>query len=57
MDARFGAYGEMNQGWTGEDVRGFAKMFGNQNRIWYAVNGTEEVDDKFNVNKVNYENN
>lgn len=53
MDARFGAYGEMNQGWTGEDVRGFAKMFGNQNRIWYAVNGTGEVDKKFNVNENN----
>jgi argininosuccinate synthase len=40
MNARFGAYGEMNTGWTGEDVRGFAKIFGNQNRIWQAVNGT-----------------
>jgi argininosuccinate synthase len=38
MSAKFGAYGEMNQGWTGDDVRGFAKIFGNQNTIWYAVN-------------------
>jgi argininosuccinate synthase len=43
MNARFGAYGEMNTGWTGEDVRGFAKIFGNQNRIWQAVNGHKEV--------------
>ncbi|TAF55543.1 MAG: argininosuccinate synthase [Sphingobacteriia bacterium] len=30
MSARFGQYGEMNKGWTGEDVRGFTKIFGNQ---------------------------
>ncbi|MBX3102074.1 MAG: argininosuccinate synthase [Bacteroidetes bacterium] len=38
MNSRFGAYGEMNTGWTGEDVRGFARIFGNQNRIFHAVN-------------------
>jgi argininosuccinate synthase len=38
MQSRFGAYGEMNTGWTGEDVRGFARIFGNQNRIWHSVN-------------------
>jgi argininosuccinate synthase len=38
MNSKFGAYGEMNQGWTGQDVRGFAKIFGNQNSIWHAVN-------------------
>lgn len=38
MRSKFGAYGEMNQGWTGDDVRGFAKIFGNQNTIWHAVN-------------------
>lgn len=41
MQPRFGAYGEMNTGWTGDDVRGFAKIFGNQNHIWYAVNQQE----------------
>lgn len=55
MDSRFGAYGEMNNGWTGEDVRGFAKIFGNQNRIWYAVNGTEIVDEKFSSKIVSHE--
>ncbi len=38
MSAKFGAYGEMNQGWTGEDVKGFTRIFGQQTRIWHAVN-------------------
>lgn len=38
MSARFGAYGEMNQGWTGEDVKGFTRIFGQQTRIWHLVN-------------------
>ncbi len=39
MNSRFGKYGEMNNGWTGEDVRGFSKIFGNQTVIWSLVNG------------------
>jgi argininosuccinate synthase len=38
MSSRFGKYGEMNNGWSGEDVRGFSKIFGNQTAIWHAVN-------------------
>jgi argininosuccinate synthase len=38
MSSKFGKYGEMNTGFTGEDVRGFSKIFGNQTRIWEAVN-------------------
>lgn len=37
MSARFGSYGEMNEGWTGEDVRGFSKIFGNQTSIYYSI--------------------
>lgn len=37
MSGRFGKYGEMNDGWTGEDVRGFSKIFGNQTMIWHQV--------------------
>ncbi len=37
MSSRFGKYGEMNSGWSGEDVRGFSKIFGNQTAIWHAV--------------------
>jgi argininosuccinate synthase len=38
MNSKFGRYGEMNAGWSGEDVRGFSKIFGNQTAIWHAVN-------------------
>ena len=41
MNAKFGAYGEMNKGWSGEDVRGFTKILGNATKIHRAVNGTE----------------
>ncbi len=37
MSSRFGKYGEMNNGWTGDDVRGFSKIFGNQAMIYHAV--------------------
>src|SRR4051794_40003684 len=30
MSSKFGKYGEMNTGFTGDDVRGFSKIFGNQ---------------------------
>jgi argininosuccinate synthase len=43
MSSKFGKYGEMNAGWSGEDVRGFSKIFGNQTAIWHAVH---EVDSK-----------
>ena len=38
MNSKFGKYGEMNSGFTGEDVRGFSKIFGNQVAIWNKVN-------------------
>lgn len=41
MAAKFGSYGEMNNAWTGEDVKGFAKIFGNQVAIYQQVNGKE----------------
>jgi len=37
MNSKFGKYGEMNTGFTGEDVRGFSRIFGNQTVIWNAV--------------------
>jgi len=39
MSNKFGSYGEMNNAWTGEDVKGFSKIFGNQVSIWHKVNG------------------
>ena len=37
MSSKFGKYGEMNLGWTGDDVRGFTKIFGNQVMIYHQV--------------------
>src|SRR5206468_4042701 len=37
MSSKFGKYGEMNTGWTGDDVRGFSKIFGNQTSIYYQI--------------------
>ncbi len=42
MSAKFGKYGEMNTGFTGEDVRGFSKIFGNQTSIWNKVKESNE---------------
>jgi len=41
MSSEFGKYGEMNNAWSGEDVKGFSKIFGNQAMIWNKVNKTE----------------
>ena len=38
MSSKFGSYGEMNNAWTGEDVKGFSKIFGNQTMIYQKVN-------------------
>ena len=37
MSAKFRKYGEMNTGFTGADVRGFTKIFGNQTSIFHNV--------------------
>ncbi|MBS1511268.1 MAG: argininosuccinate synthase [Bacteroidetes bacterium] len=41
MSAKFGKYGEMNTGYTGDDVRGFSKIFGNQTSIYHKVNAAD----------------
>lgn len=38
MNAKFGDYGEMNNAWSGEDVKGFAKILSNQIKIHQSVN-------------------
>ena len=43
MSSKFGKYGEMNTGWTGNDVRGFTKIFGNQTSIFHQI---KEADKK-----------
>jgi argininosuccinate synthase len=37
MSSKFGSYGEMNLGWTGDDVKGFTKIVGNQVAIFQQV--------------------
>jgi argininosuccinate synthase len=39
MSSEFGSYGEMNNSWSGEDVKGFSKIFGNQTMIYQKVHG------------------
>lgn len=41
MSNAFGAYGEMNKTWAADDVKGFAKIFGNQTAIFHAINNNE----------------
>ena len=38
MNNKFGSYGEMNKGFSGDDVKGFARIFGNQTAIYHKVN-------------------
>ncbi|HVT84209.1 MAG TPA: argininosuccinate synthase domain-containing protein [Chitinophagaceae bacterium] len=42
MSSKFGKYGEMNTGFSGEDVRGFSKIFGNQTSIYHSVKTENE---------------
>jgi argininosuccinate synthase len=41
MSAKFGDYGEMNKAWSGEDVKGFAKILSNQINIHKAMNSND----------------
>lgn len=38
MSSKFGKYGEMNNAWSGEDVKGFSRIVSNQTMIWHRVN-------------------
>ena len=42
MNNKFGSYGEMNNAWSGDDVKGFAKIFSNQMMIWKKVKESNE---------------
>jgi argininosuccinate synthase len=37
MKTDFGEYGEINNAWTADDVKGFTKILGNQMKIFYNV--------------------
>lgn len=42
MSSKFGKYGEMNLGWSGTDVKGFTRIFGNQVSIFHQVKAEAE---------------
>ncbi len=42
MSSEFGAYGEMNTAWSGDDVKGFTKIMANQTMIYNKVNNIDE---------------
>ncbi|GGK59184.1 argininosuccinate synthase [Rufibacter glacialis] len=43
MSSKFGSYGEMNNAWSGEDVKGFSKIFGNQTMMYRLINGEDNA--------------
>lgn len=45
MNSKFGKYGEMNAGFTGEDVKGFTRIFGNQVGIYHRVQQSSHEKD------------
>ncbi|MBE0646030.1 MAG: argininosuccinate synthase [Bacteroidetes bacterium] len=44
MAGRFGAYGESNALWSGDDVRGFSRIYSNQLMMYFSVNGDQNED-------------
>ncbi|MCK0157381.1 argininosuccinate synthase [Cellulophaga sp. F20128] len=38
MNASFGSYGEMNEGWSADDAKGFIKILSNSGKIYNHVN-------------------
>lgn len=41
MSSKFGSYGEMNQAWTGDDVKGFTKILANPLMLFKQINSDE----------------
>jgi argininosuccinate synthase len=48
MSEKFGSYGEMNKTWSGDDVKGFAKIFSNQVAIYNQVQEMNKKNAKEN---------
>lgn len=42
MSPKFGSYGEMNKGYTADDVKGFTRILGNQTAIFHQVNSNND---------------
>jgi len=43
MDSKFGAYGEENKTWSGNDARGFTTILSNPHKIFFDVNKEEKI--------------
>ncbi len=41
MSNKFGSYGEMNNTWSGQDVKGFTKIMSNQMSIYHQINSVQ----------------
>lgn len=41
MSNKFGSYGEMNNTWSGQDVKGFTKIMSNQMSIYHQINSAQ----------------
>ena len=46
MNAGFGQYGEMNNAWSGEDVKGFTKIMANSLKVYESVGRAQENSGK-----------
>lgn len=44
MQSGFGDYGEMNNAWTGDDAKGFAKILSNQMKIYQTVHHNHQSE-------------
>lgn len=48
MSSKFGTYGEMNRAWTADDAKGFIRIYGNQNSMYYQINQEENPYHEYN---------
>lgn len=42
MSAKDGVYGEMNNSWNGDDVKGFTKILANQQKIYFGLESVQK---------------
>ena len=43
MQTKFGQYGEMNNAWSGEDVKGFTTILGNASKLYFSLHEEEKI--------------
>ncbi len=42
MLTKLGKYGEINEGWTAEEAKGFIKLTGNSSKIYHNLNKKDD---------------